>query len=63
MRTWQQNPSERTRLLGEFIDRFPDSDQMPEPAPSLGSGLCGDPSEESHILLVSRSALVDSDLL
>ena len=54
------NPSERTRLLGEFIDRFPDSDQMPEPAPSLGSGLCGDPSEESHILLVSRSALVDS---
>ncbi len=53
-------PSERTRLLGAFIDRFPDSDQMPEPAPSLGTELSGDPSEDSHVLLVSRSALVDS---
>ncbi len=53
-------PSERTRLLGAFIDRFPDSDQIPEPAPCLGTDLGEDPSEDSHVLLVSRSALIDS---
>ena len=53
-------PSERTRLLEAFIDRFPDSDQMPESAPSLETDLGRDPSEDSHVLLVRRSALVDS---
>ena len=53
-------PSERTRLLEAFIDRFPDSDEMPKPAPSLETDLSGDPSEDSHVLLARRSALVDS---
>ena len=53
-------PSERMRLLRAFLDRFPDSDQMPEPAPSLETDLGRDPSEDSHVLLVGRSALVDS---
>ena len=53
-------PSERTRLLEAFIDRFPDSDQTPKPAPSLETDLSGDPSEDNHVLLASRSALVDS---
>ena len=53
-------PSERIRRLRAFIDRFPDSDQMPGPAPSLETELGGDPTEDSHVLLVGRSALVDS---
>ena len=55
-----EEKSERIRRLEAFIERFPDTGKRPDPAPVLETDLNLDPGEHSHVLLVNRSALVDS---